>query len=137
MSRVQATKDIAAALQLAIDEHSAYPLEVDMPNFSTISDAMQKDPYLKVEIKFMGAEQKDLGDHPIVEQWGQIWITAVEKCGDGSLRAEALLDFITPYFELRRLGIVQCRSVSAVSPKDINGLWNVPAIVNFHYHRRT
>lgn len=137
MSRKQAITDIMTALQLAVDEHAAYPLEVDGPNFCTVGDADQDRPYLKVEIKFMGAEQKDLGDHPTIEQWGQVWITAVDKRGKGWADASELLDFITPYLELRRLGTVQCRSVSAVSGKEVNGLWHEPAIVNFYYHRHT
>lgn len=136
MSRVQANRDIAAVIKQIIADHTLYPLKVEQKNRSKIDQATQVKPYLKVEVKLLASDQIDLADKPRIEQWGQIWLSAVCKCGEGAEEAEALLDFVTPYFELNRIGIVQCKSVTAVTGKEIKGLWYEPAIVNFYYHRR-
>lgn len=137
MSRVQANLDITAVIKQIVTAHTLYPLAVEQKNRSTVDQVSQVKPYLKVQIKMLSSRQLDLGDRPWVEQWGQIWLTAICKPGEGTVEAETLLDFITPYFELKKIGIVQCRSVTAVDGKEIKGLWHEPAIVNFYYHRRT
>lgn len=136
MSRVQANRDITAVIKQIVAAHTAYPLNVEQKNRSTIDQATQVKPYLKVEVKLLASDQIDLADKPWIQQWGQIWLSAVCKCGEGTVEAEALLDFVTPYFELNNVGIIRCQSVTAVTGKEIKGLWHEPAIVNFYYHRR-
>lgn len=137
MSQTLATQAIMAAIQLAVDEHEAYPLEVDGTNFCTVDKNLQADPYLKVEINFLQAEQMDLGTNPFVKQWGQIEVIAKDKEGNGWPGATALLDHVRPYLELRKLGIVTCLSAGALKARKVDGEWCVPMIVNFYYHRQT
>jgi hypothetical protein len=136
MSQAQAYKDIMAAVQSAVDAHTAYPLAVESDNRNAIDQATQNDPYLKVEIVFLDGDQIELGEtNVLMEQWGQVWLCAVCKDGTGALRSLELLDFMRPYFERKRLGTVTCRAVTSVKPKEVKGLWHTPAIVNFYYHR--
>lgn len=139
MSRTQATADLMTRLQLAVNEHEEYPLDVELDNDETIDPAGREHPYLKVDIKFLGgAEQKDLGQTNVtIEQWGQIHLAAVVACGSGTHAAERLLAFLEPYFDLEKVGIVQCKAVSALDPKKVNELHHARAIVPFYYHRRT
>ncbi len=138
MSQVQAKLDIRTVLEQIVTDHTAYPIVVEIDNRTLVNQATQVKPYLKAEIKFMGSDQLDLGNaSQNVEQWGQIWLTVVSKGGQGTADATALIDFITPYFDLRRFSLVQCRSVTSVGGKEMKGLWHQPLIVNFYYHRRT
>jgi hypothetical protein len=123
--------------QIVLDHAALYPLVVEVNNKATVDQVDQTSPYLKVEIRLLGGDQLDLADHPKVEQWGQIWLTAICSEGDGTLKAKALLDFITPYFELKYLGGITCRAVTSATGKAVKGLWHEPAIVNFYYHRTT
>lgn len=135
MSQAQAYKDIMAVVQRIVDEHADYPVIVESDNRCVVDQSKQDNPYLKVEIVFLDGDQIELGDTARVEQWGQVWISAVCKGGVGSLRSLELLDFARPYFERKRIGTVTCRTVTAAKPKEVKGLWHTPAIVNFFYHR--
>lgn len=138
MSQVQVATDITAVIAQIISDHSDYPLVVEEENRETVDLARQKDPYLKVEIKFLAAAQIDLGNQQTwKEQWGQIWITAMCKPGQGTARVKALIDFVTPYFDARQIGIVMCGAVASASGKEVNGMWRQPALVTFRYHRLT
>ena len=134
MSQVQVATDITAALQQVIAAHTEYPLVIEQQNKTVVDQATQDDPYLRIEIRHLAADQMDLSPRPRVEKWGQIHLIAVCKPGAGTARVKALLDFATPYFELKRVGIVQCQAVHGTTGKLINGLWCEPAIVNFYYH---
>lgn len=143
MNGSQAYAEIMKVVQQLVADHVSYPLKVDKDNRCTVDQAKQVDPYLEVEIKFMpdpDGGQIDIGSNPIIEQWGQIWLTAACKEGAGSLEAMKLLDFVVPYFDGKCLGTgtdrVHCRAVTLGAAKKINGLWKSPAIVNFYYHRR-
>lgn len=137
MSQVQVATAITAVIEQIIADHTAYPLVVEQQNRSTVDQATQSDPYLKVEVRFLSADQMDLADKPWIEKWGQIWLTATCKSGEGTAAVKTLLDFVTPYFELKKIGIVQCRAVTAAAGKELKGLWHEPAIVNFYYHTRS
>lgn len=137
MSQVQAATDITAVIKQVIADHTSYPLVVEEQNRNEVDQVTQTNPYLKVEVKFFSADQMDMADHPRVEQWGQIFLTAMCKPGQGTVGVKTLIDFVRPYFELKQIGIVHCRAVSAVDGKEVKGVWREPAIVNFYYHRIT
>lgn len=137
-TQIQASIDIITVVKQIIASHTLYPLVVEQENKATVDQASQSNPYLKVEIRFMSADQVELSEqHQLVEQWGQLWLTAVCKPGAGTAGVKALLDFVTPYFDCKHFGIIRCRAVAAVAGKDVKGLWHAPAIVNFCYYRRT
>lgn len=134
MSQVQVATDITAVITQIIADHSEYPLVVEQQNKTVVDQAGQDNPYLRVEIRFLSADQLDLADRPRVEKWGQIHLIAVTKPGSGTSRAKALLDFVATRFELKRVGIVNCLAVSGSTGKEVKGLWCEPSIVNFYYH---
>lgn len=137
-TQTQASIDITAVIAQIIAEHTAYPLVVEQDNLGTVDEVTQTNPYLKVEIVFLGVDQKELSfEHQLVEQWGQIWLTAICKPGGGTAAVKALLDFVTPYFDNKRMGVVRCRPVAAIKGKEVKGLWRQPALVTFSYYRRT
>ena len=135
MNQTDVATTLTSVIQQIIAAHTLYTLAVEQENLSTIDYATQDDPFLKIEIRLMSADQMDLADRPRVEQWGQLWLSAVCKAGTGTAKAKALLDFATPYFELKTLGGVHCQAVAAQAGKEIRGLWVQPAIVNFYCQR--
>lgn len=137
-TQTQASIDITAVIKQIIAAHTSYPLVVEQENKTTVDQDKQTKPYLKAEIHFMAADQIELGaQNQLVQQWGQIWLSAVCKPGAGTADVKALLDFVTPYFDCKKVGIVQCLAVTATLGKKADGLWHQPAIVNFWYLRRT
>lgn len=134
MSQAQVYDEIMQVLQQAAADHTTYALTIETGNRSVVDQSTQVDPYLKAEIKFLTGDQLDLGTAPKTEQWGQIWLSACCKEGDGELELMKLLDFLAPYFAYKSLGLTQCRAVVRVQPKTINGVYRLPALVNFFYH---
>lgn len=136
-TQTQVATDITAVIKQIIAAHTDYPLVVEQENKITVDQEKQVNPYLKVEIRFMSSDQIELAaQNPLIEQWGQVWLTAVCKPGTGTAGVKALIDFVTPYFDCKRVGAVQCKAVTTANGKDVKGLYCMPAIVTFWYHRR-
>lgn len=138
MNSAEAYAEIMAVVQQLAAQHTDYLLGVEVDNRSTVDQVTQDKPYLKIEIVEVASPdggQLDLSDNPIVEQWGQIWLSAVCKEGTGTLEARKLRDFVVPYFDMQFLAGVRCRAVTLAAGKTVNGLYHCPAIVNFYYHR--
>lgn len=137
MNRTQVNAAVAAVLQQIIVDHTSYPLVVEQANKDVVDQSTQVNPYLRVKVIMLTADQLDLADHPWVEKWGQIWLTAVCKPGEGTANVTALLDFVIPYFELKRIGGLNCQAVPSIGGKEASGLWCEPAIVNFYFQQST
>lgn len=133
MTNAEAHAAIMAVMKQAQLAHTSYPIVIESANNGVIDYAAQVNPFLRTEIRLLAAEQLTLGDRPIVRQWGQIWITAVVKAGQGTLSAKSLLDFMRPYYENRQIGPIVCKTMGSSTGKDVKGLWHEPAIVNFYY----
>lgn len=116
-----------------VTDHHDYPLVVETTNRDLVDQALQTNPYLQVVVATMGGEQAELGPNPTIKRTGQILLSAVVKDGAGVADAEALLDFVLPYFSTRQLGIVQCQAAYPVQGRLLHGWWYQPAIVPFYY----
>lgn len=135
MSQVQAMTAILETMQRAVDEHTAYPLEVDSPGLCQVDPALQNDPFVKLKVHFLSADQVELGA-PTVKQWGQIWIEAVTKEGTSWNPPLNLIAFLSEYFNCKKLGIVTCLAAGAMPMKTKDGLDHWPLIITFYYHTR-
>lgn len=109
-------------------------LVIETDNRKFVDQATQSDPYLQVQIIHMSADQADLADNPRVRHDGQILLSVVCKEGSGTSASNILLDFIRPYFELAKIGIIQCNAFEPKLGKPKAGWWYSPAIVNFWYY---
>lgn len=138
MSQAASTAAIMAVIEQIVADHTAYPLAIEIDNRKLVDQAKQSLAHLKVEIKYISGGQLDLSSRPFVEQWGQIWLSAICKEGTGTAAVRTLLDFLLPYFDRKVLGgLVHCKTVTSGTPKQIKNEWYAPAIVNFYYHRLT
>lgn len=133
MNMSQARAAVMAVVQQIVTDHTAYPLVVETPNRALVDLSTQTDPFLQVSVTHMGGEQAELGSNPNIRHEGQIHIAAVVKSGAGVADAEALLDFVLPYFSTQHLGALQCHAAVMVQGQARLGLWYQPAIVPFYY----
>lgn len=132
-----ARAEIMAVVARIQADWTAYPLVVEPDNRIVVDQATQTNPYLQVSIKMLSGEQLDMADRPKVEQRGQILLCVVVKENSGSAKAQALLDFLTPYFELQDFAQVRCHAFQAVSDSTVKGLTYYPGIINFWFTRNS
>jgi hypothetical protein len=128
---------IQAVLKQIQTDWTAYPLVVELDNRDVVDQATQSYPYLSVQIVPMGGGQADIGARPLVEQRGQILLYAAARVGTGAAGADALLDFLTDYFDMKTVGPVRCHAVVATEPHDLKGWHYTPAIIDYWYHRQS
>lgn len=129
----QLREAVMAVVGQIVADHTGYPLVVETPNRDVVDQAAQVYPYLQVSVVTMLGEQAELGPNPMIRREGQILLAAVVKDGAGVADAEALMDFVLPYFSTAQLGIVQCHAAHPVQGKEFKGWWYQPAIVPFFY----
>jgi Bacteriophage related domain of unknown function len=138
MATLEQVRTEVAGIIVAIQtDWTAYPLIVETDNRTLVNQATQTNPYLQVAIRNISAEQINLAYKPLVEHIGQIVISAVVKDGTGQAEANALLDFVTPYFDLKTLTYIRCHAFEPYPAKLASGWWYCPAIVNFWHHRQS
>ena len=135
MSAEQARIDIMTVVSQIVTDWTAYPLQVEAPNWDVIDQATQANPYLQVDIDLLGGEQKTVGLRPVVRQYGQVLLCVVSKGGTGTSAGNVLGDFILPYFDLQTLGTVRTHAVLPVKGKGRDGWWYQPWLVDFWYDR--
>lgn len=136
MSMTDTRTDVMTVMTAIVAAWTDYTLLVEAPGRDVVDQSTQINPYVSVDIKMYGGGQKDLGQHPIVEQRGQIILMVKSKCGTGTVPANKLLDFVVPYFELKDLPLcVRTHSADAFDGKEIKGWLHSPIIINFFYHR--
>jgi hypothetical protein len=133
MNMTQARQAIMAIVQQIVNDHQDYPLNVERDNRATVDVSKQEDPFLQVSIMHLDGGQAELGDNPNIRHDGQIQISAVVKAGAGTADAEALLDFVLPYFSMQALGPLQLQAAVPIKGRAHLGLWYQPAIVPFYY----
>lgn len=109
------------------------PLVVETDNGVVVDQASQFEPYLKLSVRNLRAEQLDLGVDPFTEQRGQILFSACARGGDGTADGLEMLDFVAPYFAMTDSTLVRCHTFQAVGGKDIKGWWYENAVVNYWY----
>jgi hypothetical protein len=133
MSMSQARAAVMAVVNQIIADHADYPLVVETTNRALVDTTTQADPFLQVSVTHLGGEQAELGQNPNIRYDGQIYISAVVKDGAGVADAEALLDFVLPYFSTQSLGALQLQAAVPIKGISRLGLWYQPAIVPFYY----
>lgn len=134
MSETSARLAIMDVVAQIVEAHTAYVLNVETDNRRPIDLALQQNPYLKVMIDFMGADQANLGANPITRHTGQIVIHVVTKVGSGTMQAAALRDLICPYFNLKNLGAVHCYAAERIRSARVGEWEHWPILINFWQH---
>lgn len=123
---------IAAAAALA---HTSYTLNIEDDNHTLTDQVRQSSPYLQLQVKYLSGRQMDMADKPIVGQFGQVLLAAVVKAGAGSKAANDLMDFMVPYFELKKLNLITLKEFQPGPTSTISGWYYVTGFLNFEYYR--
>jgi hypothetical protein len=119
MSLAQQEKDIRTEIERAKAAWTAYTLKIEYDNRDSVDLAALTDPYLMVDIVWGDAQQMDIGQRPLVSDYGSIIVAAGCKVGAGKAPLLALLDFFRPYLQLRNpLGTVKTH-VAHVDPRPV------------------
>lgn len=134
MNETLARAAIMTVIQQAVDDWDDFPLLVETENRRIIDQATQVNPYLRVWIDFLGAQQAELGLNPLVRQTGQIMVQVVVKCDSGTRLPATLRDFLRPYLSLKNLGGLQTSVAEIYKSKEIKGWEHYPLLINFWYH---
>lgn len=79
---------------------SDYPLVIEYDNRILVDTQTQSNPFLCVEIHYIGGEQVDLGGSPNHRVYGQLTLAAAVKEGSGSKQANDLLEHFFPALHL-------------------------------------
>ena len=130
-------QSVRQAVEAAKVAWTDYALVVQYDNAGVVqADTVQ--PYLAVEMVYLGGDQLDLGLTPLVEDSGQIIITAVVQQGAGSAKCLKLLDHVRTYLELKdNLGAVRTHAAKLQKPVYPSGLYVRPMIIGFWTQRAT
>ena len=128
---------VRTAVEAARAAWADYALVVQYDNAGVVQ-ADTVTPYLAVEMIYLGGDQLDLGKHPLVEDSGQIILTAVVQQGAGSAKCLNLLDHVRTYLELKdNLGAVRTHAAKLQKPVYPSGLYVLPMIIGFWTQRAT
>lgn len=134
MNETLARAALMTVMQQIVDDWTLYPLVVEPDNRDLVDQVLQLDPYVKVEIDFLGSEQADMADVPLEKHVGQMMIYVVSRKGSGTVDGAILRDFIRPYFSLKKFGVLQCHSAEIYKSKEIKGWEYWPILLNFYFH---
>lgn len=129
----QVRQDIVTEIERAKEAWGLYPLLVDYDNRPAIDLAQQEDPYLMVDILWGEAQQLDLGQNPLVADYGLIALAAGVKEGRGTVGLLKLLSHFRPYLQLRDdLGVVRTKvGTIGARPLEKNGFFYLTLLIPF------
>lgn len=133
----EAQAEIMAVVAQIQQDWTAYPLVVEAENRTAVNQEKQTNPYLQVSLNMLSADQLDLAARPRVVQYGQILLAVLAKDGSGSVQARTLLDFITPYLELKDFTRVRTHAFEVARDTSVRGWTYYPGIINFWYVRES
>jgi hypothetical protein len=90
---------LVTAVEAAKTSFTDYPLVIEYTNNNKIDPQTQVNPYLIVDVKFMGGEQADLSDHPRHRWTGVLALQACAKQGQGTAKLNKVLDHFYPLLQ--------------------------------------
>lgn len=138
MTRAAVFTDIAGAIdaaRAASDIATGGTLVVNAPNRQLVDYGTQVDPFLQWDLVWRHGEQMELGEEPVVRSDAQLIVSAAVKVGDGTLAAQQLLDFVTPYLELRTLSVARTKAAAPSPFADHNG-WHYESVIIYVWYDR-
>ena len=132
MSYAQARLDIATAVAAAAAAWVTYLL---VDNRSAVNYDTQQKPFLQVDTYYLGGDQLDLADSPMVKQYGQILLSVASKEGTGVSDSAALVDFLIPYLELKNFAVVRTNAAEPQRARTLRGWYYQPVLIPFWFVR--
>lgn len=107
MSLDSIRQSLVTAVEAAKTGFTDYTLVIEYSNVNKVDTQTQHNPYLMVDTKFTGGEQVNLSNHPTHRWTGMLELTACIKCGQGTAKANKLLDHFYPQLQAKTFGAVR------------------------------
>lgn len=109
---------------------SAYPLVIEYDNRILVDTQKQTNPFLCVSIVYISGEQLELAgvNHRV---WGQVHVSAAVRVGEGSGKANELLDHFVPALHMRAISNLRLWGASPVRDRPHLGWVYYPVLVPF------
>ena len=106
MSRESVRQAIVGLIEARKATWSDYTLIIEYDNRLLVDTQTQHNPFLRVGITYFDGEQIDLGSQNHRDQ-GLVVVSAVVREGEGSAKANALLDHFVPSLQQRSIGALR------------------------------
>lgn len=90
---------------------------IEYDNRIIVDTQTQSAPFMCVELIYMDGEQADLAAKPIHRTSGVLRVSAAAKDGDGSAKANALLDYFCPLLQGKQFGAVRTKYAKPIAPR--------------------
>lgn len=114
---------------------TGHTLNIEYDNRDTVNMLTQRDPFLCVEIMYIGGQQADLSNKPVHRIIGMLVLTAKTREGMGSSGGYKLLEHFYPNLQHRVIGNVRLGMAKFSKPRLVGGWWGVSAMIPFHINR--
>ena len=113
----------------------AHALSIEYDNRDNINMLTQRDPFLCVEVMYIGGQQADLSNKPVHRIVGMLVLTAKTREGMGSSGGYKLLEHFYPSLQHRVIGNVRLEMAEFSKPRLVGGWWGVSAMIPFHINK--
>lgn len=117
------------------DSFTEHTLNIEYDNRDNINMITQRDPFLCVEVVYIGGQQADLSNKPVHRIVGMLVLTAKTRDGGGSSGGYKLLEHFYPNLQHRVIGNVRLEMAEFSRPRLVGGWWGVSAMIPFHINR--
>lgn len=108
MSREAIRTDVVTAVEAAkIGFTPGYTLVIEYDNRIIVDTKTQTDPFMCIKLFLLDAHQSNLGDNPLHRVTGQIHIQAAVPEGEGTRKANEILDWFVPKLHRKALGSIR------------------------------
>ena len=128
-------QQLVAEVEVLRGTFTAHPLSVEYDNRDNINMLIQRDPFLCVEVMYIGGQQADLSNKPVHRIIGMLVLTAKNREGAGSSGGYKLLEHFYPNLQHRAIGNVRLEMAEFSKPRLVGGWWAVSAMLPFYINR--
>ena len=128
-------QQIVAEVEALRATYAGCPLEIEYDNRDNIDMQNQRDPFLCVEVMYIGGQQADLSNKPVHRIPGMLVLTAKTRDGMGSAAGYKLLEHFYPNLQWRVIGNVRLEMSEFSRPRLVGGWWGVSTLIPFHINK--
>ncbi len=130
MSNIETYRQqLVSAVEVAKETYANQDLVIEYDNRYLVDMNTQTDPFLCVEVSYVGAVQADLSNKPVHKIAGMLILTAKVREGAGTANAYNLLDHFYEKLQFRVIGDCRMEMANIVRPAKLAGWWGISAII--------
>jgi hypothetical protein len=136
MSNIETYRQqLVSAVEVAKETYANQDLVIEYDNRYLVDMNTQTDPFLCVEVSYVGAAQADLSNKPVHKIAGMLILTAKVREGAGTANAYNLLDHFYEKLQFRVIGDCRMEMANIIRPAKLAGWWGISAIIPFRVNK--